>query len=394
MKKLVLMILLIYFSINVNSQCTWILPPNQVNPSNISWYHLLVISTPYGVTIEHGCGVILDSLDIIGAFIDSANTGYLKCVGYLTYNGVSNSSVKVWGNEPSSSFYGPEPGDTLIWKVWDSSENMDYFVKIPFLTNNSIFSGGTVYTVFDDHLIDTINSDIYPLTGLTHSIDTNRVTYTNNSKSHLNSLWDFGDGDSSVLENPVHFYQENGLFTVTLTIWNDCHTADTSFQVKIEAYPEAYFEYFISEKEVTFDNLSNYATDYHWDFGDANNSIEENPIYTFAEDGIYIVSLKAINSLSDSVYTDTIKIETSEIEELGSFELIYPNPNKGKFQILFNKKYQNISIYNCLGTEIFQQNISNREIKYNIDISQHPAGIYFLEVSNKTGSETLLIVKE
>ena len=275
MKSILISTFLIFFTINVKSQCTWDLPPNQVNPNNVTSYKLLVIPTPYGVTTVNDCGVILDSLDIIGAFIDSVNTDNLKCVGYLEYDGVENHSVRVWGNYPPT-FYGPEPGDTLIWKVWDISEDLDYFVQIPFQTSNGYFNGGTVFEVWGDHLIDTIKADIHPLIGLTHSIDTNRVSFLNNSKSHLNSFWDFGDGDSSNLENPVHFYQENGFFTVTLTISNDCHTVDTSFSVKIEAFPEAYFEYSVLAKKVTFDNLSNYATNYHWDFGDVNNSIELN----------------------------------------------------------------------------------------------------------------------
>ncbi|MBT3207552.1 MAG: PKD domain-containing protein [Bacteroidetes bacterium] len=388
MKRIKLLFIILSFTHIVNSQCTWDLPPNQVNPNNISWYALLVIPTPYGVTTVNACGVILDSLDIVGAFIDSANSGNLKCVGYLEYDGVTNMTVRVWGNYPPN-FYGPEPGDTLIWKVWDYSEDIEYFVHIPFPISPT---GGLTYVVYGDFIIDTIYADIWPNIAASHLIDTNRISFENLSKSHLNSFWDFGDGDTSSLENPIHIYQENDVFTVTLTISNDCHSVDTSFSVKIEAYPVAYFEYSVSAKEVTFDNLSNYATNYVWDFGDSNSSIEENPIYTFAEDGIYVVSLTAINSLSDSIYIDTIEIETSGIEKIRSFEIVYPNPNSGKFQILLNRKCQSISIYDCLGTKIFGQEISNSEIE--IDISQLPAGIYFLHFSYKNGFETLQIVKE
>lgn len=31
-------------------------------------------------------------------------------------------------------------------------------------------------------------------------------------------VWDFGDGGSSTLQNPVHVYAADGIYTVTLTI--------------------------------------------------------------------------------------------------------------------------------------------------------------------------------
>ncbi|MBT3207995.1 MAG: PKD domain-containing protein [Bacteroidetes bacterium] len=392
MKKYILLIISIVFVINLQSQCPWYISGT---PSNTSTYYYNNFQSFCGITTVFGCGIILDSLDFIGAFIDSANTGHLKCVGYRENDGVSNINILVGGNSPASPwfFYGPEPGDTLIWKVWDNSENQEYFIEIPFLTNNFCVNYGIVYIPSGEHLIDTIRADIFPLPAYDYLIASNEVTFINNSKSHINCIWDFGDGDTSVLENPVHFYDSNGVFTVTLTISNDCHTIDTSFQVKIEAFAEAYFEYSISGKEVTFDNLSNYATNYLWNFGDSNNSVEENPIHNFAEDGIYVVNLKAINSLSDSIYTDTIEIETSGIEEFGSFEIVYPNPNLGKFQISLNRKCQKISIFDCLGTEIFQQNISNGETQVNIDISLHPASIYFIKLFRKNCTHVLKFIK-
>jgi|SaaInlV_200m_DNA_2_1039689.scaffolds.fasta_scaffold01922_8 hypothetical protein len=392
MKKVIILVTIISLSFCSKSQCPWDFP-GIINPNNGSVYTILATPSVFPSTEILGCDILLDSLDIVGAFIDSVNTGVHKCVGYLIYEGV-NMNFPVWGNEPKLSFFGPLPGDTLIWKVWDDSENKEYLVDIPFLYNALGYNAGVFYVPSGMHYIDTIHADIYPLPAYDYLIASNEVTFINNSKSHINCIWDFGDGDTSVLENPVHFYDSNGVFTVTLTVSNDCHTVDTSFALKIEAYPEAYFEYSISGKEVTFDNLSNYATNYLWNFGDSNNSVEENPIHNFAEDGIYVVNLKAINSLSDSIYTDTIEIETSGIEEFGSFEIVYPNPNLGKFQISLNRKCQKISIFDCLGTEIFQQEMSTFETKIIIDISNHPSGLYFLQVSNKQDFEILKIFKD
>lgn len=51
------------------------------------------------------------------------------------------------------------------------------------------------------------------------------VTFTNKSLNAAAYLWDFGNGQTSTEENPVAFYEEPGLYTVTLTCTpvNDVH---------------------------------------------------------------------------------------------------------------------------------------------------------------------------
>lgn len=49
------------------------------------------------------------------------------------------------------------------------------------------------------------------------SSDYLEVTFTNLSGSSTDYLWDFGDGTTSIEEEPVHTYPSDGLYTVTLT---------------------------------------------------------------------------------------------------------------------------------------------------------------------------------
>jgi len=48
------------------------------------------------------------------------------------------------------------------------------------------------------------------------------VSFTNTSTGGGTYLWDFGDGNTSTDENPVHTYASSGPYTVTLTLTNDC----------------------------------------------------------------------------------------------------------------------------------------------------------------------------
>ncbi len=46
--------------------------------------------------------------------------------------------------------------------------------------------------------------------------------------------WDFGDGNTSDLEMPSHIYANNGYYTVTLRVANDCGSQDTALMINID----------------------------------------------------------------------------------------------------------------------------------------------------------------
>jgi len=48
------------------------------------------------------------------------------------------------------------------------------------------------------------------------------VSFFANATNATSYAWDFGDGNTSTLENPVHTYTDGQIFTVTLTVTNSC----------------------------------------------------------------------------------------------------------------------------------------------------------------------------
>ena len=66
--------------------------------------------------------------------------------------------------------------------------------------------------------------------------------------------------------------------------------------------PEFTFDEVASDYDVTFENASELATSYSWDFGDGSgSSTDENPTYSYANDGLekmYMVTLTTTNSLN------------------------------------------------------------------------------------------------
>lgn len=53
------------------------------------------------------------------------------------------------------------------------------------------------------------------------------VTYFNLSENYTDLFWDFGDGFTSTDENPIHYYIEEGLYTVSLSANNEFNCPDT-----------------------------------------------------------------------------------------------------------------------------------------------------------------------
>ena len=109
-------------------------------------------------------------------------------------------------------------------------------------------------------------------------------------------LWDFGEGNTSTQQNPVHTYSTAGSYTVCL-IAISCAGQDTICQtLNIEA-PDAAFTFeAINPNEYSFsDQSTNAPTAWLWDFGDGTTSTEQHPIHTFTSIDTFEVCLIVSN---------------------------------------------------------------------------------------------------
>lgn len=63
-----------------------------------------------------------------------------------------------------------------------------------------------------------------PVANFTSSSNDLITTFTNTSTNSNSFLWDFGDGNTSTDENPIHTFEEEGSYNVCLTAYGDCDT--------------------------------------------------------------------------------------------------------------------------------------------------------------------------
>ncbi len=153
-------------------------------------------------------------------------------------------------------------------------------------------------TVYDKPTVDfssPTTSGCFPLT----------VNFTDlstaGSGSNIDWNWDFGDGDTSTLQNPSHKYSASGNYSITLKVTNSngCQKVSSKIQyIKVTTGVTAQFNnsYPIHCKPpelITFNNLSTGpgTLTYQWIFGDGNTSTLKSPSNNYLTGGTYPVQL-------------------------------------------------------------------------------------------------------
>ena len=130
------------------------------------------------------------------------------------------------------------------------------------------------------------------------------------SKGYLDYRWNFGDGGSSTLMNPVsHTYTDPGEYTITLEIASAyCNAIDSAHLTIVPAPPEP-IDGSTGGKTVEgcqpltvpFTPETDYADEYIWYFGNGDSAVEATPVYTFEEPGKYFVQLLAKGAGGESI---------------------------------------------------------------------------------------------
>jgi PKD repeat protein len=145
--------------------------------------------------------------------------------------------------------------------------------------------------------------DVIQFTDLSTDVDGTVVSW----------LWDFGDGNTSTLQNPTHQYSDDDTYNVKLNITDDDGATDVS-----EGYiyvgavpPNANFTYtpsvstpleIIQFTDTSID-LDGTIVSWYWEFGDGNTSPEQNPSYSYSNWGMYTINLTVTD---DDDLTDKI----------------------------------------------------------------------------------------
>ena len=238
------------------------------------------------------------------------------------------------GTDPLSVSYNLSSSDALDDFVLNFGDGQEYTGDdiTTFATTHTYNTPGT-YTVWAEGYNEFATHVYYEIpygvtvsapsvvASFTTSQSYNTITFTNTSTGNINECyWDFGDGNHSYEQNPVHIYHTSGTYTVTLHTSNQYQYDDDDQEMVVSevlVIPDAYFKpsrhisiYPVFPLSISFTNLSNtdVGCTYLWDFGNDTTSTDENPTAIYDELGTYDVSLTITNPLGTSIrsYIDAV----------------------------------------------------------------------------------------
>lgn len=172
------------------------------------------------------------------------------------------------------------------------------------------------------------------------------VAEVNDESKNLVYSWDFGDGNTSVLQDPKHRFENEGNYNVSLQVTDTAglstfRTIDilvskhqnknkTSSNNSVTAYFIVNKKSYQVNEEVDFDNRSRSKNSaiksYFWTFGDGAESTVRNPKHRYKNPGKYSVKYKVCDGNDICAYASTNvnitgtsnKVQTKTMHSKGS----------------------------------------------------------------------------
>ncbi len=248
------------------------------------------------------------------------------------------------------------------------------------------------------HFGSDVTSGVLPLT----------VNFADSSQGYITSwLWDFGDGSTSIEQNPSHTYENAGSYTVSLTVsglgGSDTITKENYITVKnVIANFSADVTMGKAPLTVSFTDSSQGEIDaWLWKFGDGLTSTSQNPTHVYTSGDSFTVSLfvrgpGGSNTIVKSNYI--IVDHPTSIDDMAGipekFDLLpnYPNPFNPQTTIRYavpKRSVVNITIYDINGklvNNLFSgiKNPGNYAITWNA--SGFSSGMYFIKMDTDSYS--------
>jgi PKD repeat protein len=149
-----------------------------------------------------------------------------------------------------------------------------------------------------------------PTVDFEYQVEESTVSFSGISPSATSWHWDFGDGDTSDLQNPQHIYLEQGNFQVCLRVEDACYFAQHCEIVDLCDVPPpvSEFTYLINGLTASFQDASILADEYFWDFGDGYFSSLSNPAHTYDMPGEYQVCLTTWNTCGSDTTCEVLDL--------------------------------------------------------------------------------------
>lgn len=216
------------------------------------------------------------------------------------------------------------------------------------------------------------------------------VSFVNTSTNHDNSLWDFGDGNTSTDTDPTHTYTCPGTKQVSLTVTNLFCDPDLTDSITLPIVISDSQDAFTNNVTVTATSLTAdrilSGTAYQWvDCNNGNAPIPEatNQTFTPTTDGNYAVILTTNGCMATS---DCIAFNVLDVDSFSDSKCtIYPNPTNGPlFTSGLEEPVQEVAVYDLTGKEVAQ----------DLNLAPLKTGIYCVRITTAHFSHIYKVMKK
>jgi hypothetical protein len=194
----------------------------------------------------------------------------------------------------------------------------------------------------------------------------------------------------------VYFPTQPGLYSIQVLDAKGCFGISDTFRVEKAT---ALFDYTAANLTVEFENLSTAATQYQWNFGDGGTSVSINPVHTFADEGVYQVTLIAKTTcgpaFADTISQQVVVISSAAGEVARAEQIrIFPNPTTGFLTV--QTKFDTTEPAEMFLTSAMGQIMRRAWISgtFQTDLQDLPPGVYSLSIRSGHALKTFQVVKQ
>ena len=201
----------------------------------------------------------------------------------------------VWTLDVTTVISG-EQGSAWQERVVDLANWKDKIINVRFRAVSG--NGFNSDIAIDDVCVsDTPQADFTPVASGVNNLE---VSFSDNSAGATTWSWEFGDGNTSTSQNPVHTYSTPGFYTVTLTTTNGC-ISNTTTQI-VQVSPVGLEAYSLANNISAYPNPSN--GEFQIEFKDLNN--QQVDISILDAQGRLVWS-RSLNGISN--HRETVQLE-------------------------------------------------------------------------------------
>jgi PKD repeat protein len=172
-----------------------------------------------------------------------------------------------------------------------------------------------------------------------------------------------------------------------------CQSPPSEVTVNVEPGPVAGFLTDHLDLTVTFTDISSDgATSWAWNFGDGSPLVyDQNPVHTYAQEGVYEIELTVSNGSCYSTVRQTIEVDFASLAnepEAAAGLKIYPNPAVDEVTIAFDQatsgKFQ-LNVMDATGSLAISRSLDGIPSAFIINTSALAAGTYQFQIISEQG---------